>query len=247
MPRDVVLVTGASSDIGLTLLRRLLARKEKPIVIAHCHTGRGRILDLCKELGSDHIVPVEMDLTKTESFSEMLGRIESEYGIPNQFVHLPAQKLVYQRFSKFDWCHFHRDLQIQLQSAVLLLKELMPRMAQLDSARVVFLLSSITRNMPPKFLSMYTIVKYAQLGLMRSLASEYAETKVTVNAVSPSMVATRFLADVPEVAVRLSACQNPKGRNATPDDVVGAMEFLLSEGSSYITGVEIPVAAGSVC
>lgn len=246
MPRDVVLVTGASSDIGLALIQRLLARKEKPTVVAHYHTGRSRICDL-RELGPDHIAPVEMDLTKTENFSEVLGRIEAEYGIPNQFVHLPAQKLVYERFSKFDLCRFHRDLQIQLQSAVLLLRELMPRMAQLDRARVVFLVSSVTRNMPPKFLSAYTIVKYAQLGLMRSLASEYAGTKVTVNAVSPSMVETRFLAEVPEVAVRMSAHQNPKGRNATPEDVVGAIEFLLSEESSYITGVEIPVTAGSVC
>jgi 3-oxoacyl-[acyl-carrier protein] reductase len=91
---------------------------------------------------------------------------------------------------------------------------------------------------------MYTTIKYAQLGLMRSLAAEYAATPIKINAISPSMVETQFLKDLAEVAVQMSAASNPLGRNATPADLLGALELLLSPASDYIHGIDIPIAAG---
>jgi 3-oxoacyl-[acyl-carrier protein] reductase len=82
---------------------------------------------------------------------------------------------------------------------------------------------------------------------MRALAAEYAATPVRINAISPSMVQTQFLGDLPQVAVEMSAAASPLGRNAAPDDLVGALTFLLSPAADYITGVDIPIAAGSVC
>jgi 3-oxoacyl-[acyl-carrier protein] reductase len=106
--------------------------------------------------------------------------------------------------------------------------------------------SSVTRGVPPKFMSMYTVVKHAQLGLMRALASEYAESGVSINAVSPGMVETRFLENVPDMVKEMSAAAIPRHRNAQPDDVVDAIEFLLSSKAGYITGIELPVTGGAV-
>jgi 3-oxoacyl-[acyl-carrier protein] reductase len=92
---------------------------------------------------------------------------------------------------------------------------------------------------------MYTIVKHAQLGLMKALAAEYSGTPLTVNAVSPGMIETRFLEKIPDVAVRMAASQSPRGRNATPADVVGVIAFLLSPEADFMTGVEVPITAGS--
>lgn len=245
MPREILLVTGASSDLGLALIRKLAARPDPPLVLAHCHSGKERILALQDEIGKDLAVPVEADFSSEESVIALAERVIEEHGAPTQVVHLPGLKLVYQRFSKIDWRHLQRDLDVQVKSAVLVLQRLLPRMAKLPRARVVFVLSSVTRGVPPKFLSMYTVVKYAQLGLMRALASEYAGTSVTVNAVSPSMIETRFLAELPELAVQMAAAGSPLKRNATPADVVGAIGFLLSPEADYMTGVEIPITAGS--
>jgi 3-oxoacyl-[acyl-carrier protein] reductase len=95
-------------------------------------------------------------------------------------------------------------------------------------------------------MAMYTVVKQAQLGLMRALASEYAATGVTINAVSPSMIETRFLDDIPGLAREMSAKAAPRDRNARTEDVVGSIMYLLSSDSDFVTGIELPVTGGSV-
>jgi 3-oxoacyl-[acyl-carrier protein] reductase len=245
MNRDVVLITGASSDIGLALVRRLAGVPEPPLILAHANSSTTRIEELRISIGSDAIHPLQADFSSAEEVTALADKILADFGTPNKIIHLPGLKLVYERFPKFKWDHFETDLNIQVRAAVILLKRFMPLMAKIPDARVVFLLSSVTRGVPPKFMSMYTIVKHAQLGLMRALASEYSATKVSVNAVSPGMVETRFLDNIPDVAKEMSAASVPRGRNATPDDVMNAIEFLLSEKSSYITGIELPVTGGS--
>ena len=215
-------------------------------VIAHSHTGGSRIQQLQAEFG-ERVSSLHADFSDVESVKKMSDEILERFGTPTQIVHLPALRLNYERLTKFNLERFHKDMAIQVEAAVILLQFFAPKDGQIPGSRMVFVLSSVTHGMPPKFMSMYTLVKYAQLGLMRAAAAEYAATNLTVNAVSPGMIETQFLAEIAETAVEMSAAANPRGRNAHPDDVLGAIEFLLSPGAGYITGVDIPIAAGSVC
>jgi len=246
MSREQVFVTGASSDIGMALIRRLAAAPTPPRILAHCHSSAARIEKLRDELGvGDSLVPLACDFRSESAVRELADSIVGEFGCPNAVVHLPGLKLVYERFTKFDWGHFETDLGVQLRSAIFLLRRFLPAMAKMPGSRVVFMLSSVTRGTPPKFLSMYNIVKYAQLGLMRSLASEYGGT-VNINGVSAGMVETRFLENVPGIVREMSAAASPQGRNATPLEVASAIEFLLSPAAGYIHGIELPVTGGAV-
>jgi len=246
MADRMILITGASSDIGVALTRMLLGSADAPIVLAHSYRGGEKIRTLQEEFG-ERVQPIEADFTNGESVKAMADDIASRYGTPDGLVHLPALRLTYERFTKFDWARFEADMAVQVHSAVILLQRFLPKMAKTEDSRVVFVLSSVVHGMPPKFMSMYTVLKYAQLGLMRSLAAEYAGSKVRINGISPSMVETQFLGEIAEVAVQMSAAANPQGRNATPGDLLGAIQFLLSPASGYITGADIPIAAGSIC
>jgi 3-oxoacyl-[acyl-carrier protein] reductase len=243
---DIVLITGASSDLGGALARRLLAGDKDLTLIAHSFSGGARIQALKDEF-EDRVHSVTADFSDSAAVATMAEDISARFGAPTQIVHLPALRLNYERLTKFDLNRFHQDIAIQVEAAVVLLKKFAPRMSKMPSARVIFVLSSVTRAMPPKFMSMYTIVKYAQLGLMRAAAAEFAASGLTVNAVSPSMIETQFVSEIADVAVKMSAAANPKGRNALPADVIGAIEFLLSPAAAYMTGVDIPVTGGSIC
>lgn len=199
------------------------------------------------EIGAgDRLVPLVCDFLSEADVQALAERVLREFGTPTGVVHLPGLKLVYERFTKFNWAHFESDLAVQLRSAVVLLRRFLPGMAKVPGARVVFLLSSVTRGTPPKYLSMYNVVKFAQLGLMRSLASEYGGSGLTINAVSAGMVETQFLSNVPDIVREMGAAASPKGRIATPAEVASAIQFLLSPAASYIHGAELPVTGGAV-
>ena len=243
MSKELILVTGASSDIGVALLRALLENTDCEIV-AHGFRGLGKLERLAEEFAG-RVLPLHADLSDRASTAVFTEQVLA-HGVPSGIVHLPGLKLSYERFTKLKWTSFEADMTVQLHSAMFLMQRFLPRMAKLPRARIVFMLSSVVHGVPPKFMAQYTIVKYAQLGLMRALAAEYAGTPVRVNAVSPSMVETQFLADLNELTIKGVAASNPLGRNANPDDIVGAVLFLLSPAADYISGVALPIAAGIV-
>ncbi len=246
MADDLILITGASSDIGLALIPRLLDTPQPPLVLAHAHQSGERLQSLQSQFPG-RIELLHADLSQPAQAASLADDIAARFGAPTGIVHLPALRLTYDRLTRFNWDRFQQDLAIQVQSALILLQRFAPKMSKLPRAKVVFVSSSVTHGMPPKFMSMYTVAKYAQLGLMRAAAAEYAGTALTINAISPGMIETRFLADIAEVAVQMSAAASPRGRNATPEDILGAIQFLLSPASDSITGIDIPITAGSTC
>ncbi len=249
MSDNSILITGASSDIGEALVKRLSANNAARSLICHYSTGQERIETLRRELGPA-IVPVQGDLSSSASTDAFIEALRDANLHPYSLVHLPAGKLRYERFSKQSRSLFERDWQVQLGSLIAILQYCLAGQKRLadhgSRRRVVVALSSVTLGIPPKYLSMYTVIKHAQLGLVRSLAAEYGDLGVSVNAVSPSMVDTQLLSEVPRQIVEMSQAQNPAGRNATVDDVAAVIEFLLSEQAAFINGANIPVTGGSV-
>jgi 3-oxoacyl-[acyl-carrier protein] reductase len=247
MNPEVVLVTGASSELGRELIARLAcSAAPERVILAHYFTNPSVLPQ------DNRVVPLQADFGDAETVQRMAERVLADFGAPHKIVHLPAARLRYERFTKFDPAHFDRDFSIQFRSIVTLLSAFLPvavrarkQLTADGNAKVVFVLSSVVIGAPPKYMSMYTTAKYALLGLMRSLAAEYADSRVNVNAVSPSMMETQFLASIPAKAIELSAAVNPTGRNAATGDVAPIIEFLLSPESDYINGANIPVTGGA--
>ncbi len=237
-----LLVLGASSDTGLVLIDRIYEHYD--CVVAHYHHNVKELELLQSKIG-DRLVLEQADFADKAGTDGFAARIASKYKNITHVVHLPSNKISYGRFSQKNWADVQSDIDIQLRSIYTILSRLMTPMAKTGHGKIVFVLSSCTIT-APKFLVDYTTAKFALLGFMKTLAAEYADKGIHINAVSPSMMETKFLSDVPHLIVEENAKANPAGRNAGVLDIVPMIEFLLSDGADFITGQNILISGGGI-
>ena len=242
MGKDIILIIGASSDIGLNLIKNI---SDEALIIAHYNSSNGKLLELSENINNE-LVTLKADLSKEEETNKLISSIEKNYGTPNKIIHLAATRVENIRFKDIKWEDFEKDINITLKSAVLILNRFLPKLSKEKRGKVVLMLSSYVLGVPPKALSHYTTIKYAMLGLVKSLASEYSEKNIQINAISPSMVETKFLGNINEKLVELSSYNHPLKRNAIVEDITPIIKMLISNESDYINGVNIPITGGSV-
>lgn len=237
----VLLMTGASSDVGIELLQKMADNYE--VILAHYNHSAEKLLELKETIG-DKLILLQADFSLPEGVAGLISQINHLGQSPDHIIHLPAQKMFHQKFNKCRWEEYQRGIDVSLRSIVLLLQEYLPAMAKRKYGKVVFMLTSCVLNMPPKYQASYVAVKYALLGLMKSLSVEYADKGITVNGISPDMIETKFLSEVPELIVQKNAMDSPLGRNLTVQDVVPAFEYLLSDAADAVTGQNLGITGG---
>ena len=242
MSKDIILIIGASSDIGLNLIKNV---SDEALIIAHYNSSNGKLLELSKNINNE-LVTLKADLSKEDEINKLLDVIESDYGIPNKIIHLAATRVENIRFKDVTWNDFEKDISISLKSSVLILNRFLPNLAKEKRGKVVLMLSSYVLGVPPKALAHYTTIKYAMLGLVKSLASEYADKNIQVNSISPSMIETKFLENINEKLVEIGAYNHPLKRNAKVEDITPIVKMLISKESDYMNGINIPITGGSI-
>lgn len=237
----VLFVTGASSDIGCQAIAQM-ADNYSCILAHYVHWNES--LEKLRETLGDKLVLLQADFTDEKQILAMLERIEELNVEISHIIHLPSQRLNYVKFAKVTWDTYQRELEIGLKSAVMILQKLLPKMAKRKYGKIVMMLSSCTTNMPPKFMGAYVPVKYALLGLVKSLAVEYADKGITINGISPDMIETKFLQEISDLVIEGNAKSSPVGRNLQVQDVIPTIAFLLSDGADMINGQNIVISGG---
>lgn len=245
---SALLFLGGSSEIAVATIAEL----DQPglVVLAQYRKSLERLDALARKLEHTRLVGLSADLSNEAAADRLADEVERELATAgcetlDGIVIAPAPPPVSERFNKKAWSDFSSHLDVQVRAPTRLLQRFLPKMAKRRRGRVVFVLSSYTLGHPPAGLADYVTAKYAALGLMRALSVEYAGKGLNINAISPGMVETAFLTEVPRVVVEMNAEKNPLGRNATPGDVAPAIRFLLSDAAQYINGANLPITGGA--
>lgn len=234
----ILLILGASSEIGISLIERVSSQYD--YILAHYNKTANELIKL-KELIGEKLIIKQSDFSNEIDTLKFVNNIFEEGIIPTHIVHLPAMNIQLSHFNKIEWSTFEKGFNISLRSIVIILRNILPLMAKKKQGKVIFMLTTSTENIPPKFLSDYITVKYALLGLLKTLAIEYEGKGIMMNGVSPDMMETDFLHDIPELVVKQNAMKQSTGRNLTVDNVIPLIDFLLSEGGDSISGQNIAI------
>lgn len=242
-----LIVTGASSDMGCELLEN--SADDYGAVFIQYRAINERLKAAIKGYAGIRVVECRADLVSETDLQTLIQKLnEFLMNVKNpqiHMVHFPASKLENNKFNKISWSIYQEALNISLRSFVDIGQLILPVMVKSkNGGRILFMLSAALDYPPPKYCTCYVTVKYALLGLMKSLAIEYADKGITINGVSPSWVNTKYVIDQPEIIKIRQFEASPIGRNLETTDIIPTIRFLLSEPASCINGENIRIACG---
>ena len=239
----IYFIIGARSDIAIEYMKRI---KEKCTIIALYYGDKSKLENLNNIITNVTFDFVECNLLDSSQIEKAIEYVKNKYNAPTHILHMAAKKFEYVKFSKFNWDDVKCDLEIQVHSFAEFMKAFLPEMAKNKYGKIVVMLSSVTKGLPPKYLSEYTICKYALMGLINSLVSEYKEKGININAVSPTMVETSFLENIDNRLIEMNAMNSGMKRNVKTEEVASAIEFLMKDESEYINGLNLGMTGGDI-
>jgi NAD(P)-dependent dehydrogenase (short-subunit alcohol dehydrogenase family) len=235
------LITGAGSGFGRAIAQKLAPVRD--LILSDIDIGKVEsTLAVCAD-PERHMVWAQ-DLNRVETVSESLNSyLRSREINVDQFIH-SAGVFGVQLVRAADIAFTTKLFNVNLFAVIEIVKSLTQTAINKGALRSIVLVSSINSRLGAKGFSVYAASKGALNSLSISLAVELAP-RIRVNTVSPSVIETdmnkQHFCD-PEF-VALMKASHPLGLGR-PEDVAGAVEFLLSDRAKWITGQEIVVDGG---
>ena len=229
---DVALVTGVAGALGGAIARAL--------------TGAGaRVhgLDLsppAQPAGTFHAT----DLRASAAVDAAVAAVLEEEGRVDVLVHAAGVSRDGMLW-KLDDEAWAEVLDVNLTAAHRLLRAVAGPMREAGRGRVV-LITSINGLRGKAGVANYAASKAGLVALGRTAARELGPRGVRVNLVAPGMIAAGMGTRLADEVLERARAESALGRLGTPDDVVGAVLFLLSDAARHVTGVVLPVDGGQL-
>ncbi|KKI88992.1 enoyl-ACP reductase [Bacillus sp. SA1-12] len=240
----VALVTGSSRGIGKAVAIRL-AEKGYNIVVnyARSKTAALEVVEEIEQLGVKAIA-IKANVGKVEKIKELFTQIDEQFGSLDVFVNNAASG-VQKPAMELEESHWDWTMNINSKALLFCAQEAAKLMERKGGGYIV----STSSLGSIRYLENYTTVgvsKAALEALTRYLAVELAPKNIIVNAVSGGAVDTDALKHFPnrEELLEDAKKNTPAGRMVEIEDMVNAIEFLLSEKASMVRGQTLIVDGG---
>lgn len=232
------LIIGASGAIGSATAKRLT---EQGYAVGVHYRSNPHMIDKLKEIVPDDLFlgTFQADLSTEEGIGAFLKQIGTDWDAL-VFCGGQAWNGLFQEMSLDE---MNALFYVHVQSVWRITHKVLPKMIEKKRGHVI-VVSSIFGEEGASTEVVYSSVKGAQLSFVKGLAKEVAPSGVYVNAVTPGLIDSQMNRQLDESEWRNLEEDIPIGRAGEPVEVADAIEFLLSERASYITGQTIKVNGG---
>jgi NAD(P)-dependent dehydrogenase (short-subunit alcohol dehydrogenase family) len=240
----VALVTGASRGIGQAAALGL-ARAGADVAIA----SRGlpdleKVGEEIKKAGRK-CLPVQAHLGKAEEINHLIKRVLEEFGKIDILVNNAAANPTLASAMDIDERAWDSIMNLNLKGLFFLSQAVARVMKEKGGGKIINV-SSVS-GITPDLLPLYSISKAGVNMATKVMAQQWAQYNIRVNAIAPGLTKTRFseaLWKNPAI-LKMAMSKTPMARPAEPEEMVGAIIYLASDASSYVTGQIIAIDGGS--
>lgn len=230
------LVTGASRGIGRSVAEKFAREGANVALLARSRDALEQIADELRRLGVTSVA-VPADVTVPEQVAEAVRRTEAELA-PIDILVNNAGVFLWRPFLELTPAEWDETLATNLTGAANVCRAVLPGMARRRRGRIVNV-ASVHGMRGDANLSAHSAAKFGLIGLTQSLAREFRQHNIAVNAVCPGAVESRL--DEHGAAERTS----PLAEKLWPRDVARTVLFLASDDAAAITGAALEVYGGT--
>jgi 3-oxoacyl-[acyl-carrier protein] reductase len=243
----LALVTGSNTGIGRGIA--LALAKSGADVAVHYRQNKDQgeaVAEAIRAMGR-RSAAFQADLAKVADAERLVAETEREFGrsidiLVNNAGHLIARV----KASEITEEYYNKVMDVNLKSCVFVSKAALRGMIAAKSGVIVNMASVAAHNGGGPGGAIYSASKAAVIAYTKGLAKEVAGLGIRVNAVAPGIIGQTLFHDTftPPDVREAQLKMVPMGREGTPEDVAGAVLFLVSDLASYLTGATIDINGG---
>ncbi len=228
----VVVVTGATGNLGSALVRRLHTEGMRLALVDH---NLEKVHNAVVALGLDpaNTLSAAIDITKKAEVERVFAQVEAEFGHVNALVNVAGGYRPGKPVHELDEDGWDAMLDLNARSVFLMSGAAARSMVAAGIRGRIITVSSRTALKGDATNAAYAASKSAALRITEALAAEMLDKGITVNAILPSAI------DTPQN--RASDPNGDHSRLVTPDSLADVIAFFLSDASRDISGASIPV------
>ena len=245
----VAVVTGGAKGIGRHYSQALAAQGAR-VMIADIADGRDLADEIAARSGANSVASATFDVSDEKAVKKLVAQTIERFGQIDVLVNNAAlyAKLSPVKVTDIDSALWDQVMAVNVRGSFLMVKHVAPHMKERRSGKIINIASGTAYKGIPHMLH-YVTSKGAIVSFTRALSRELGEFGIAVNTLAPGLILSdtgvENTAHHDEMRAPVRNSRAFK-RDAYPEDLLGALVFLASSDSDFVTGQTIAVDGGSI-
>jgi NAD(P)-dependent dehydrogenase (short-subunit alcohol dehydrogenase family) len=238
----VAIVTGGTRGIGLAIAEGFVAAGAKVVVASRKADACAEVERRLRSMGGD-VLGIPTNMGDLDAINNLVDRTVEHFGRLDIVVNNAANALALP-FGELTPEGWDKSLGANLRGPVFLVERALPHLKESGNAAVLNVISAGAFLFSP-YTAMYAAGKAGLMAMTRSMAANFAEHGIRVNALAPGTVDTDMVRNNTPEKVEAMKKASFMRRAADPDEMVGPALLLCSDAGSFITG-QVIIADGGL-